>query len=216
MSDPLPPAAWYPDPHDPSQQRYWDGAAWTEHRAPAARTSATTDSLTKAGQDIGDGVASAFTAAGAWFKQSTAAPAAGQPPTFAQIDAGCRQEPPRQPLSRRVEALVGPNDIDPVRRVYVDAQTPITSAGASLENFPCRLVPNPWNPQDPGAVAVLVGPHQVGQLPGDVAAEYGPALVALSQRRLLATGQASFWAHYDGSAVTARVTLQLPEASALA
>ena len=30
------PAGWYPDPEDPSQQRYWDGYAWTEHRTPSA------------------------------------------------------------------------------------------------------------------------------------------------------------------------------------
>lgn len=35
MSD-LPPANWYPDPEVPGQQRYWDGAQWTEHRAPGA------------------------------------------------------------------------------------------------------------------------------------------------------------------------------------
>ena len=29
-----PPAAWYDDPEDPTQYRYWDGANWTEHRAP--------------------------------------------------------------------------------------------------------------------------------------------------------------------------------------
>ena len=30
-----PPAAnWYPDPADASLLRYWDGHAWTEHRAP--------------------------------------------------------------------------------------------------------------------------------------------------------------------------------------
>ena len=33
MSD-LPPADWYTDPEDQSQYRYWDGSAWTEHRAP--------------------------------------------------------------------------------------------------------------------------------------------------------------------------------------
>ena len=33
MSD-LPPADWYTDPDDESQYRYWDGSAWTEHRAP--------------------------------------------------------------------------------------------------------------------------------------------------------------------------------------
>ncbi len=28
------PAGWYPDPELPHGQRYWDGATWTEHRAP--------------------------------------------------------------------------------------------------------------------------------------------------------------------------------------
>lgn len=35
MSD-TPQAGWYPDPSDPSLQRYWDGTKWTEHTAPAA------------------------------------------------------------------------------------------------------------------------------------------------------------------------------------
>lgn len=26
----LPPAGWYPDPHDPSKKRYWDGAHWAQ------------------------------------------------------------------------------------------------------------------------------------------------------------------------------------------
>lgn len=30
-----PTAAWYPDPEDATQLRYWDGTQWTEHRAPA-------------------------------------------------------------------------------------------------------------------------------------------------------------------------------------
>lgn len=29
------PPGWYPDPGDPSRQRYWDGVAWTEATAPA-------------------------------------------------------------------------------------------------------------------------------------------------------------------------------------
>lgn len=33
-STPQTPAGWYPDPQDPSQLRYWDGQAWTEHRSP--------------------------------------------------------------------------------------------------------------------------------------------------------------------------------------
>ncbi|WP_306970872.1 DUF2510 domain-containing protein [Streptomyces afghaniensis] len=34
-----PPPGWYPDPHGPHQERWWDGTAWTEHRrAPEAPT----------------------------------------------------------------------------------------------------------------------------------------------------------------------------------
>ncbi len=31
-----PPAGWYTDPQNAAQQRYWDGAGWTQHVAPAA------------------------------------------------------------------------------------------------------------------------------------------------------------------------------------
>jgi uncharacterized RDD family membrane protein YckC len=34
MSGQTTPAGWYPDPEQPGQQRYWDGTAWTENRAP--------------------------------------------------------------------------------------------------------------------------------------------------------------------------------------
>ena len=27
----MPEAGWYQDPHNPNQQRYWDGNTWTEH-----------------------------------------------------------------------------------------------------------------------------------------------------------------------------------------
>lgn len=29
---PLPPAGWYPDPDDPTQQRRWNGSQWTDDR----------------------------------------------------------------------------------------------------------------------------------------------------------------------------------------
>jgi len=38
MSGPTTPAGWYPDPNTPGQQRYWDGAAWTDNTAPGAGT----------------------------------------------------------------------------------------------------------------------------------------------------------------------------------
>ncbi|MDP9168304.1 MAG: DUF2510 domain-containing protein, partial [Actinomycetota bacterium] len=35
MTTPPTPADWYPDPENSAGLRYWDGTAWTEHRAPA-------------------------------------------------------------------------------------------------------------------------------------------------------------------------------------
>lgn len=35
MTQAQPPAGWYPDPQDATQQRYWDGTAWTGHTAAA-------------------------------------------------------------------------------------------------------------------------------------------------------------------------------------
>src|SRR5436190_22228796 len=34
-SAPMPPAGWYTDPGNPFLYRWWDGAAWTQHTAPA-------------------------------------------------------------------------------------------------------------------------------------------------------------------------------------
>ena len=56
MADPPPPKSvppgWYADPEMADTQRYWDGAAWTEHRAPgspASEKGISTDSLETAG-----------------------------------------------------------------------------------------------------------------------------------------------------------------------
>ena len=39
MSEPIP--GWYPDPEEPTRQRFWDGTQWTEARAyPAAAVGA--------------------------------------------------------------------------------------------------------------------------------------------------------------------------------
>ena len=57
------PANWYPDPQDPSLQRYWDGTAWTEHVAPAAAEQSTDDSTSASGTPA-PGAASFGSAAG--------------------------------------------------------------------------------------------------------------------------------------------------------
>jgi hypothetical protein len=40
MTQAQPPAGWYPDPQDATQQRYWDGSSWTGHTAAAGTASA--------------------------------------------------------------------------------------------------------------------------------------------------------------------------------
>ncbi|MEU0587711.1 DUF2510 domain-containing protein [Streptomyces sp. NPDC006132] len=58
-----PPPGWYPDPHAPHLQRWWDGTAWTEHRrAPEAPGGPV---LPPPGGGTGRAKAVAVTAAGA-------------------------------------------------------------------------------------------------------------------------------------------------------
>ena len=55
---PLPPAGWYPDPHDPVNYRWWDGASWTDavhsvlRNDPRYRQSTTAQANAKLGQDV--------------------------------------------------------------------------------------------------------------------------------------------------------------------
>ena len=135
-----------------------------------------------------------------------------QPPTLEEIVAGCRLEAPRYPLEEQVEVVGETYYIKGIRRVFADEGMPITPRGATLEQMPCSLVPNPWNPHDPNAVAVCVGRHHVGYLPADLAIDYAPSLIKLAQREVLASGEARLWAKSDGGMVRARVTILIPEA----
>ncbi|MDC7122035.1 DUF2510 domain-containing protein [Cellulomonas fimi] len=44
-----PPAAWYPDPHDAAQLRWWDGGRWTDHVEPRPATAAVAPGFPAAG-----------------------------------------------------------------------------------------------------------------------------------------------------------------------
>jgi hypothetical protein len=202
-----PPAAWFPDPDDPAQYRYWDGAAWTEHRAPR---STTTDQLSSAGKDLADGLAKGFTAVGGWLNQNVAVP--GQH-TFASIAATCQDEPPREPLSQSVELVHAPTDLPGLLPLFAGSSVALTPEGGTLEQ-PCRFVPNPWDPRDPTGVAVFVGPTHVGRFPAAQAAAYCPPLAALASRGVLATGTVSIWASGSGQVQAARATARIGEVAA--
>jgi hypothetical protein len=205
------PAGWFVDPQDATQFRYWDGAAWTEHRSPRGPTP--TDQLNQAGTDLADGLSRGFTAMGNWVNQNTAV---GQPGvrTFASVAASCRDEPARQPLSVNTQLVLAPTDLAGIAAVFAQAQTAVTAEGVTLDNEHCRLVPNPWNPADPNGVAVFVGTIQLGRLPADLEAAYCAPLAQIASKGLLATCVADVWAQGQGVVTTARVTVQLPEVSA--
>src|SRR3954463_3674838 len=209
-----PAAGWFADPHDPTQFRYWDGTAWTDHRAPRGPT--TTDQLNQAGADLADGLAKGFPALGTGVQQNPALAPAGQP-TFASVAASCRDEPARQPLSVTAELVHAPNDVAGIAAAFAQTQTPVSAEGATLENEHCRLVPNPWDPAVPNGVAVFVGLTMVGRLPADLEATYCGPLAQLASKGLLATAVADLWAQGAPGAVrSARVTVKLPEVTALA
>lgn len=48
------PAGWYADPSVPGQQRYWDGATWTEHTASGAPMSVSPMAVTSARPFVAD------------------------------------------------------------------------------------------------------------------------------------------------------------------
>lgn len=202
-----PPAGWFPDPQDAYQWRYWDGAAWTEHRSP--RTPTPTDQLNKAGQDLADGLNRGITAVGGWLQQST-----GSHPTFASVAASCRDEGPRDPLSHPVDLVLRPADLPGLLPLFAASSTvALTPTGGTIEDT-CRFVPNPWDPADPTGVAVLVGSVLVGRFPPSDAAAYCPPLARLASGHVLATGTVQVWAQGQGQVESARVTARIGELSA--
>jgi hypothetical protein len=44
------PPGWYPDPTAPGTQRYWDGRAWTENRAPLPQPMQQPSTVVQVGQ----------------------------------------------------------------------------------------------------------------------------------------------------------------------
>jgi hypothetical protein len=136
-------------------------------------------------------------------------------PTVEEILAGCHHEDPRHPLEEQLEVSGETHYPKGIRRVFEHNSMPIGPHGSTLESLGCVLVPNPWNPHDPNAVAVCVDGHQVGHLPAEICGTYSPALLALGRRQILVSGEARVWAKDDKGIVRARVTILIPAAIAL-
>ncbi|WP_308797278.1 DUF2510 domain-containing protein [Agromyces silvae] len=86
MTDPnLPPAGWYDDATGTGTLRYWDGAQWTEHTAPAAPTDTAAAEASAAEASAAD--ASAADAATADAAPTEAAPTDAAPTDAAPTEA---------------------------------------------------------------------------------------------------------------------------------
>jgi Protein of unknown function (DUF2510) len=192
---PSAPAKWYPDPNNASQWRYWDGSVWTEHYAPRGVDVLTTDRSP------------------ACLVERTDPPnLAARMPTLVELVARARLEPPRHPLDEQVEVAGETYHVKGIKKVFREHRRAITDAGCTLEDVQCILAPEPWNPHDSAAVAVMVGQHQVGYLPSELACHYARPLAVLASGGVLATGLARIWAQTNAGVVRARVTILIPEA----
>lgn len=135
-------------------------------------------------------------------------------PSVEEMVARLTHEAPRHPLDEQVEVVGETYNAKGIKKVFADASRRITAGGTTIDDEMCILVPEPWNPHDPNAVAVAVGRHQVGHLPKDLAIDYARGLGALAAVGLLATGEARLWALNEKGVIRARVTILIPEAGA--
>jgi hypothetical protein len=207
-----PAAGWFPDPEDATQLRYWDGAAWTEHRSP--RPAVSSDPLAQAGADLVDGVSRAFAAAGGWLSKNVGSSGTAAAPTFASIAAACTDLPPGD-LTRSVEVVMDPADRPGLVPLFAASSSALGPLGDTLV-VPCRVVPNPWNPADPNGVAVFVGATLIGRLPAAAAAEYSPVVTPLASAGRLVTGSVAITAAGEvGQVSTASAVVRLPEPGAV-
>jgi hypothetical protein len=210
------------DPDDPTQWRYWDGQRWTDHRAPretpgtgTAETMTQDEQATEVVVVTSDSPGAATVAERFNIKRTTSFASKKSLPTVAEVISQMQLEAPRHPLEEQIEVAGETYHVKGIKRVYAEVGMPITSAGATIDDVQCVLVPEPWNPHDANAVAVVVGTHHVGYVPADMAEAYAAPLCELAERRLLVTGQARIWALDDKGVVRARVTILVPEADAL-
>jgi hypothetical protein len=185
---------WYPAAAGSGQLRYWDGAAWTDHRAPMPDQqppAATSGSPTQLA------------------RRSDGRPF-GQPvPPWSQklVHQGIVGESFHEDAFKAITAEYG--------------QSSLPDYGYEVPEAVAAIVPDPDNKFDANAVAVWVeGRHLVGHLPRNVAAEYAPKLEALDRGTYLQV-PARVWVGRDDwdretgapkqAGVRGSVSVRLPE-----
>ena len=137
----------------------------------------------------------------------------GTTPSIAQVLAELTREPLRSPLDEQVEIVGETYHIAGIKKVFRGRGLPIPTAGIEINDAVCVLIPEPWNPHDPNAVAVAIDGQHVGHLPADLAEDYAEPLAEIAGSGYLVTGTGRIWAKDDGSGmVRARVTILIPEA----
>ena len=215
---PLPPAQWFIDPTDPSLLRWWNGRGWTSHCAPISPN--------------GPGGGRPGFPEQRVPAQAMSVPVATLPATTTRAMSVSMDEDPGDVL-RRVQSEMMSANLDlpldeqvevageqyypkEIRKLFRECGVPITSAGTTLENEVCYLMPEPWNPHDPNAVAVMVRSYLVGHLPAELAKRYHLRLIGYAQQRQLVTGVARVWSKLEsGTMVRARATIAVPEVRVL-
>jgi hypothetical protein len=213
-----PPAQWFIDPTNPSRLRWWNGRTWTDHYAPISPNGPVSGMPGSPAQRVS--------------AQVVNVPVATPPATTTRAVSAPMDEDPSDVLRRvqnemvsanldlsldeQVEVVGGQYHPKETRKLFRECGLPITSAGNVLEDEVCYLMPEPWNPHDPNAVAVMVRSYQVGHLPAELARRYHPRLIGYAQQRQLVTGVARVWSKLEsGAMVRARVTIAVPEVADL-
>lgn len=134
------------------------------------------------------------------------------PETLVEMVETLTVEPRRDWLDEQIEVAGETHHVKGIKRVFRESKRPITESGATLEDVDCVLVPEPWNPYDANAVAVLIGVHHVGYIPAETACRYAAPLGRLVQEGRLVRGEARIWAKAESSSmIRARVTICVPE-----
>lgn len=227
-----PPPDWYIDPDNAGFLRYWDGTAWTQHRAPRI----TQPVATPAGQpapsippDITSSaapdrdaqpVAPEATSSG----ERPVVPETATTSTVPEPKRNANTEGKLKTVSERywLGGSRGWPSVDVVGEAYRDAEVmaalgrrPKLDEQVEVRDV-AALISEPDNPHDRNAVSVRINGHLVGYLSREDARRYKPYIDRVIASGHIPTTNASIWAvlrrTYDGaSRFNSNVRLALSE-----